>query len=226
MKILVELILKVMSKKKKKKGVEWNVSKDEFILTFPDIIETAVSSPVTKRNIFKISAIFFDPLGLICPLVLQVKLLFKEACILNVKWDDLLPTEFEVKYNIFIEELRKLPFTLVPHYLFGDQHNVTELQLHGFCNASIQAYSAAVYVRSLKNDSIVTNLLTAKSKIVPNRKLTVPKLELMSCLLLSRLIVSVRKALSVQVKILNVVSWSDSKVSLYWVKSVTKKWKI
>ena len=61
---------------------------------------------------------------------------------------------------------------------------------------------------------------------MPNRKLTVPKLELMSCLLLSRLIVSVRKALSVQVKTLNVVSWSDSKVSLYWVKSVTKKWKI
>ena len=61
---------------------------------------------------------------------------------------------------------------------------------------------------------------------MPNRKLTVPKLELMSCLLLSRLIVSVRKALSLQVKISDVVSWSDSKVSLYWVKSVTKKWKI
>ena len=48
----------------------------------------------------------------------------------------------------------------------------------------------------------------------------------MSCLLLSRLIVSVRKTLSVQVKVSNVVSWSDSKVALWWVKSVTKKWKI
>ena len=48
----------------------------------------------------------------------------------------------------------------------------------------------------------------------------------MSCLLLSHLIVSVRKVLSVQVKISNVVSWSNSKVSLYWVKSATKKWKI
>ena len=48
----------------------------------------------------------------------------------------------------------------------------------------------------------------------------------MSCLLLSRLIVSVKKALSVQVKMSNVVSWSDSNVALYWVKSVTKKRKI
>ena len=62
--------------------------------------------------------------------------------------------------------------------------------------------------------------------MVPNRKLTGPKLELMSCLLLSSLIVSVRRALSVQVKISNVVTWSDSKVALYWVKSVIKKWKI
>ena len=48
----------------------------------------------------------------------------------------------------------------------------------------------------------------------------------MSCLLLSRLIVSVRKALSVQVKVSNVVCWSDSKVALWWVKTVTKKWKV
>ena len=113
----------------------------------------------------------------------------------------------------------------VPRYLFVDQQNVTELDLHGFCDASIQAYSAAVYVRLSKNENIVTNLLTAKSKIVPNRTLTIPKLELVSCLLLSRLIVSVRKALSVQVKISNFDSWSDSKVALHWVKSMTKKWK-
>ena len=89
----------------------------------------------------------------------------------------------------------------------------------------MQPYSAGVYVRSSKNNNIVTKLMTAKSKVLPNRKLTVPKLELMSCLLLSRLIVSVRKALSVQVKISNVVSWSDSKFTLYWAKSVTKSGK-
>ena len=32
-------------------------------------------------------------------------ILFKEACILNVKLGDLLSTEFIVKYNNFIEEL-------------------------------------------------------------------------------------------------------------------------
>ena len=94
---------------KKVLGVEWDVSKDEFVFAFSDIIETAESLPVTTRNTLKISAVFFYPLGYF-PLVLQVKLLFKEACILDVKWDDLLPIAFVVKYNNFIEGLRKLSY--------------------------------------------------------------------------------------------------------------------
>ena len=74
---------------------------------FSDIIGTAELYRLQK-NILKKSAMFFDPLGLICPLVLQVKLLFKDACILYVKREDLLPTEFVVKYNHFIEELQKI----------------------------------------------------------------------------------------------------------------------
>ena len=134
----------------------------------------------SQKKYFKISATFVDPLGLICPLVLQVKLLFKEACILDGKWDNLLPTEFAVKYNNLIKELRELLFTSVPRYKIPRYR-----------------FSVAVYAWSSKNDDIVTKLLTVKSKIVPNRKLAVPKLEIMSCLLLLRLIVSVRKALYV-----------------------------
>ena len=48
---------------------------------------------------------FFNPLVIIFPLVLQVKPAFKEACILTVKRDNLLPTEFVVKYNNFTEDL-------------------------------------------------------------------------------------------------------------------------
>ena len=86
--------------------------------------------------------------------------------------------------------------------------------MHGFCDASVEAYSASVYVRLRKDDVITTNLVTAKLKIVPSKELTVPRLELMSCLSLSRLVVSVKKALSVEVNITQVVCWSNSKVAL------------
>ena len=86
--------------------------------------------------------------------------------------------------------------------------------MHGFCDASVEAYSASVYVRLRKDDVITTNLVTAKLKIVPSKELTVPRLELMSCLSLSRLVVSVKKALSAEVNITQVVCWSNSKVAL------------
>ena len=79
-------------------------------------------------------------------------------------------------------------------YLFTNQHYDIDLELHGFCDASSEAYSVLFYyVRSCKDVIIETNLVTAKSEIVPSKKLTVTKLELMSCLLLSRLIVPVKK---------------------------------
>ena len=75
--------------------------------------------------------------------VVQVKLLFREAYILNIKWDNLFPSEFVVKYNNFIEELQRL-FVPVRHYLLIEQYNIIEL--HDFCDASTQAYSTAIYV--------------------------------------------------------------------------------
>lgn len=45
-------------------GVLWNLSKDKFFFTSCDIAETAESLPVTKKNILKTSALFFDLLGL------------------------------------------------------------------------------------------------------------------------------------------------------------------
>ena len=63
---------------------------------------------------------------------------------------------------------------LAGRYLFTNHNGVIDFELYGFYYASVEAYSAAVYARLCKNDIITTNLLTAKSKIVPSKILTVP----------------------------------------------------
>ena len=83
-----------------------------------------------------------------------------------------------------------------------------------------------VYVRSYKGDTIEKNLVTAKLKIVPSIKLTVPRLELMSCLLFVRLIVTIKKAISTEVKILRVAFWSDSKLLCGGSTLLVKNWKV
>ena len=45
-------------------GVNWNATTDKFVFEFSKIINIASKLNVTKRNMLKVSAMFFDPLGL------------------------------------------------------------------------------------------------------------------------------------------------------------------
>ena len=109
-------------------GVEWDVSKDEFIFTFSDIIETVVLLQVTKRNIFKnISYVLRSfRANMSISFTSETFMYIECTCILNVKWDELLSTESVVKYNNFVEELRKL--SVSRKLSFIDQHYVTEFE--------------------------------------------------------------------------------------------------
>ena len=75
-------------------GITWNKNNDKFVFDFSNLIEIANEINPTKRNILKLIGIFFDPLGLISPMVLQSKLLFKKLYLSKYDWDSILPTEY------------------------------------------------------------------------------------------------------------------------------------
>ena len=62
-------------------GVNWNTTTNKFVFEFSNTINIAPKLNINKRNIMKVSAIFFNPLGLICPILLQPKLLFRNIVI-------------------------------------------------------------------------------------------------------------------------------------------------
>ena len=64
-------------------GLNWNTGADDFIFDFENICRTAEKLDVTKRNVLRIAAVFFDPLGLISPITLQPKLIFKNFVEIN-----------------------------------------------------------------------------------------------------------------------------------------------
>ena len=64
-------------------------------------------------------------------------------------------------------------------------------------------------------------------------KQTIPRLELLACLLASRLLDSVKKALEVEsfwtTKVLNieyVILWTDSTTALHWIRNSEKEYKV
>ena len=61
-------------------SLNWKTDSDEIIFDLGVIYDAAENLHVTKRNILRIAAMFFDPLGLIAPVTLQPKLLYQEVC--------------------------------------------------------------------------------------------------------------------------------------------------
>ena len=61
---------------------------------------------------------FSDPLGLISPIVLQIKILFKEACALKYTWDNVLNDKFIEKWKTFFKDLENLTLINVGRQVF------------------------------------------------------------------------------------------------------------
>ena len=177
---------------RKVQGVNLNTAVEKFVFEFSDIINIASKLNVTKRNILKVSAMFFDPLGLICPILLQPKLLFRNILIQKCQWNTKVNIDINNKWKLFLSELKTTKqIETNRHALCCD---MLDLYIHGFCNASRAAYGAVVYVRSLCRHGVKVSLWTGKCCVAPAKLTTVPRLKLLACALLPKLIVSVKKA--------------------------------
>ena len=100
------------------------------------------------------------------------------------------------------------------------------LRLIGFCDASTKAFAAVVYLRFESKSIVYVRFVAAKTRVDPQKPMTIPRLELLSALLLSRLIKSVCSALDSEFKLDdNTVCYTDSRVALWWIRGVNREWK-
>ena len=211
---------------KKVLGINWDIPNDEFVFELKDIASSGLSLPYTKRNILKISATFFDPLGFICPVVLQAKLLFQKLCQMKVDWDNVVARDLRSKWERFLKELLEFRCFRIERFVLGrSTEKILQVELHGFCDSSEVAYAGVVYAKIVTSSGTYVKLLSGKSKVAPITKISIPRLELLSCLLLARLLTSVKNALEVEIHIERYVCWSDAEIALYWLKNVKKEWK-
>ena len=65
-------------------------------------------------------------------------------------------------------------------------------------------------------------LVSAKSRVSPLHKITIPPLELLGNLLLSRLISSVINNLTAVYSIDKIFAWTDSSIAYSWIQNINK----
>lgn len=166
---------------------------------------------------------FFDPLGLIGPVLTRAKLLMQETWRIDYDWDERLPQEFLDKWEKFKNELTMLETLRIPRCTIVHD-GPSRLFLQGFCDASERAYGACVYIQAEGIQGEISSLiLCSRSRVAPIKATTLPRLELCSAVLLTRLIIVVRQALKIPIE--SVRAWSDSTVALHWIRGDVSRWK-
>lgn len=200
-------------------GLEWNPNTDQIHVSV-DISSPNDDNKVTKRSILSSSFRIFDPLGLISPCTVIPKLLMQKLWKEKLTWDEPVPSQLKKEWVSFRSSVSALSSLQVQRLVLSDSPSTIEL--HSFCDASLTAYGACVYLRSIDKDGQVkVQLLCAKSKIAPIKPTTIPRLELFGALLAARLSKTV--TVSLRCKIDRRYHWCDSSVVLGWLRSSPSK---
>ena len=133
---------------------------------FDEIIEIVKNAKFTKRNLLKNNTILFDLLGLISPITLQGKLIFKLLCIDKSNWDDKLNDIIEQKFLKVLNDLKNIKqISMSKRSIYGAfKEQICNIELHCFCDSSLQAYSKVIYIR------VVTNLILKLIQFVAKPK--------------------------------------------------------
>ena len=109
-------------------------------------------------------------------------------------WDDDLVEPLYNKWKNFAYSLKSLTFS-IPLCVFYSEDFVNFIELHGFSDSSNQPYAVVIYARLITNKEIKVKLLTSKTRVAPVKPLTVPRLELLSCFLLCKLIKTIYESI-------------------------------
>ncbi|UYV73534.1 hypothetical protein LAZ67_10004015 [Cordylochernes scorpioides] len=197
-------------------GMKWNLLEDTLNVTtkFGVIINS-----LSKRDLLSHTQQILDPIGFLAPVLLPAKLLIQQAWAVKTDWDEPLPSTIQVNFMKWYSELDTLADIKIPRRV---GHGIrAHWSIHIFCDASQSAYAAAAFLRCPENKGVSVQLLMAKSRLGPLKKTTIPRMELLACMLGVRLSRYITESLNLAAE--PVYYWTDSTTALSWIKT-NRQW--
>ena len=202
-------------------GLSWDTEKDE--IRIPGVA-FSLESELTKRKAVQQLCRLYDPLGFLNPVIVHAKLFLQQLWSLK-SWDSPIPDAMLSKYSEVVRWLNDISSVSIPRFL-GIPDCTASLELHVFCDSSVNCYATAVYLRSVLLDHIQSHLVYSKLRLTPtklksqNSAISIPRLELLAVLIGVRAMQFVRSQLKRPIN--SVTIWTDSLCVLQWI-STTKR---
>ncbi|XP_055928181.1 uncharacterized protein LOC129959387 [Argiope bruennichi] len=171
-------------------GLNWQPKEDYFLFK----VDLKIKPFYTKRNVLSVIARLYDPLGLVSPVITKAKIFMQKLWIQQLNWENALPQSIQPEWSNFVTSLKVIENLKIPRYILIESYERTVIV--GYADASEAAFGAVVYMKSIMKDGTAANkLIASKSRVAPIKVISIPRLELSACLLLSQLIERIRSSL-------------------------------
>ncbi|KAH9402088.1 hypothetical protein TYRP_016662 [Tyrophagus putrescentiae] len=142
-------------------GHKWSVILDSISL-FADLPPQIELSKLTKRLFSSLLARIYDPMGLITPYIVHLRILLRKIWTQGLDWDEPVPDEIRAEVLSAVKDAHLVNSVTQPRNVIGDGSSPAKLVV--FCDASKNALGAVAY-------AVVNNkplLLFSKSRLVLN----------------------------------------------------------
>lgn len=202
-------------------GIAWNLRTDKFEYNSSTHSE---SMNITKRSILSDIQKLYDPLGWIAPLLVMTKIFIQRLWMEKYSWDEEISQSLIDEWRTIKRDFKNVNGIRIDRWLHTFNKEKESIEIHGFSDASMQAYAAVVYCRVVNSDgTITTTLVAAQTRVAPLKTISLPRLELCGAVLLSRLLKQVTQAMKLSMS--QVFTWTDSTIVISWLLGETSKWK-
>ncbi|XP_065222567.1 uncharacterized protein LOC135847089 [Planococcus citri] len=204
-------------------GVAWNTNRDTF--SFPSLATLAwTGDTLTRCSALSCISRIFDPIGLLAPLTVGGKLLIQELWSEQIQWDDAVEPEFQIRFEGFLKDAASAAAIEFERYLGTGDYKQGHFELHGFGDASRQAYAACIYIKGTYDGKTVTRLLVSKTRLAPKTSpRTIPQLELCAADLLVQLLKGVTTELNYPIS--KCFVYTDSSIVISYLAKPAGHWK-
>ena len=201
-------------------GICWNLKDDTF--SFKLKLDTRT---LTKRVMLSMISSIYDPLGFAAPFIPEGRRILQGLCNQSIKWDSEVSSDVKKDWKKWLVKLKHIEQLHVRRCIKPDNFGkVVNVSLHHFSDASELGFGQCSYIRMAhEKDRVHCSLLLGKSRVVPKKFISIPRLELNAAVLSVKMACLLKKELN-----LGKVEewfWSDSKVVLGYIKNDVRRFK-
>ena len=212
-------------KEQKVLGIAWDMQKDTLSVS---IEEEKFRKPAeTTRDLVRMQASLFDPLGMIAPNIMIGRSWTQKSMHGNWGWDKKLERSVRDGFNEWANNLTDLKKLHIPRAWDTEETVGGEEELHVFADAAKTGYGIVAYRRVIgKEGAIRVVFLMGKSHVTPKdasrtaHHNSIPRLELTAAVKATEALETIQRSLRKRIE--KVTLWSDSECVITWINNRSK----